>query len=102
MKEWKSSFTEAVPDIAQVEVSVLDQNGRLAAADSSLLHVSVTGGTLLGIENGDIGDCTDYTSSSRRVYQGRMLLFLCPLADVMVVTVSGEPLTPAVLRIAKD
>ncbi|MDD7738897.1 MAG: glycoside hydrolase family 2 TIM barrel-domain containing protein [Lachnospiraceae bacterium] len=102
LKEWKSSFTEAVPDIAQVEVSVLDQNGRLAAADSSLLHVSVTGGTLLGIENGDIGDCTDYTSSSRRVYQGRMLLFLCPLADVMVVTVSGEPLTPAILRIGKD
>jgi beta-galactosidase len=64
-------------DIAQLEVSVLDSAGRLVLDASDIIAVKVDGsGILLGIENGDLADNTDYISTSRHAYQGRLLVYV--------------------------
>jgi len=64
-------------DIAQVEVCVTDKDGTIVPDARSQVTCSVTGpGRILGIENGDIRSTEDYPSKSRRVDQGRMIVYL--------------------------
>ncbi len=64
-------------DIAQIEVSVLDCKGNLVSSASNLLHVELEGSIeLLGIENGNLSDNTDYTVPHRRAHQGRALIYV--------------------------
>ena len=94
-----SNCTTEASGIIQAEVSVLDSMGRLVAGDSSMIHAEVSGGTLLGIENGDISDCTEYSAPYRRAYRGRLILFVRrdPGAPMTKITVRHESLSPAVL-----
>lgn len=85
--------------LLQVEVSVQDSEGRLAVTDASLIQASVQGGTLVGMESGDIADCTEYTSPRRRAYHGRLILYIRPLGGPVTVTVEGESLASASLTI---
>lgn len=62
--------------IHQLEVTVLDGNGRRVYHDSTLLTVTVESGTLLGIENGDLADVTEYTANYRRAYRGQLMIYV--------------------------
>lgn len=64
--------------ICQVEVTMLDQAGNRVESDSSLLRVAVENGTLLGIENGDLSDVTDYAFPASRAYHGRLIVYVKP------------------------
>ena len=55
--------------------ALLDGSGRRVYHDSTLLHVTVTNGTLLGIENGDLADVTEYTADYRRAYRGQLMIY---------------------------
>lgn len=83
---------DAGADLAQIEVTLLDAEGLRAYTDSTLLNVSVEGGILLGIENGDVGDVTDYSAPYRRAYRGQLLIYAVKEdgAAQMTVTVKGE------------
>lgn len=61
--------------ISQVVVSLFDCNGSIAS-DEKEIEVSVTNGRLFGIENGDLGDVTPYTKSSRSTYQGQLIIYV--------------------------
>ena len=64
-------------DIAQIEVTVVDAQGNWAPHAADMIHVTVEGaGTLLGIENGDQADNTDYSAPHRRAYHGRLLVYV--------------------------
>lgn len=64
-------------DIAQLEVTVVDCNGNWAPNAADRILVSVEGaGTLLGIENGDQADNTEYSSFARCAYHGRLLIYV--------------------------
>lgn len=64
-------------DIAQIEVTVVDGAGRWVPGASDRISVWVEGsGALLGIENGDQADNTEYSSASRCAYQGRLLAYV--------------------------
>ncbi|MDR1128662.1 MAG: DUF4982 domain-containing protein [Treponema sp.] len=85
VREWRSAGGKTGDDsaadggyrIAQVEVEALDQNNCLCTAASNMVHVSVTGpGKLLGIENGDIADCDAYAAPRRRLYRGRLIVYV--------------------------
>lgn len=81
--------------IHQLEVTMLDGNGRRVYHDSSLLTVTIQNGTLLGIENGDLADVTEYTANYRRVYNGQLILYVAEndntSADTpLTVTVHGD------------
>lgn len=78
--------------LRQVEIMVCDQNGHWVESDASLLHVTVERGTLVGIDNGDLADTTDYTAPYRRAFHGRLMVYLRrDAADVpSVVHITGE------------
>lgn len=66
----------AVEDaVRQVEITVVDAAGQ-PAADDVLVTVSVEGGTLLGLENGDLADTTGYTRPHRGTHAGRLVAFV--------------------------
>ena len=87
----------SAPSIHQLEVSMLDNKGCPVCFDSSLLTVTVENGTLLGLENGDLADVTDYTSSSRRAYKGRLLIYVRP-----EIPVSGTMTVPTVVKVSAE
>lgn len=97
---WKDSARSAEESfLYQIEATVQDSDGNPVLSDSTLLHISVENGQLVGLENGDLGDVTDYSAPYRRVYHGKLLIYVRPenAALKTSVTVSGENLKTAVL-----
>lgn len=79
-------------NIAQLIVTLLDSDGHRVYTDSTMLHVTVEHGTLLGLENGDLADVTDYSAASRRAYRGQLVIYgkLEDDAPTMTITVRGD------------
>ncbi len=80
---WEGDFSDGVwetnDEVAQIELSLLDENGRLAMHGGDAhpdIRVNVTGGELIGIENGDIADLTSYGEAHRKIYRGRMVVYV--------------------------
>lgn len=87
-------------NLRQIEVTLLDGSGRRVYNDASMLHVTVENGTLLGIENGDLSDVTEYAADYRRAYRGQLIIYAsadAPDAE-MTVQVRGEGIRPAVFK----
>ena len=83
---------------------MLDSNGRRVYHDSTLLHVHVDNGTLLGIENGDLADVTEYTANYRRAYRGQLMIYVAgnentSTAAPLTVTVRGDMVRTETVRI---
>lgn len=69
-----------------------DTWGNPVLSDCSLLHVETENGQILGLENGDLTDVTDYSAAFRRAYHGRLLIYVNHIDEEkeMTVTVSGD------------
>ena len=92
-------FDEAA-ELKQIEVTMLDSEGRRVYTDSTMLRVTVENGKLLGLENGDLADVTDYTSNMRRAYGGQLLIYAVADKNVdapMKVTVQGQQIRTAAI-----
>jgi beta-galactosidase len=64
-------------DIAQIEVTVVDGRGVPVYNATDRILVEVEGaGALLGIDNGDQADNTEYSSPARAAYRGRLLVYV--------------------------
>jgi len=81
-------------DIAQIEVTVVDAEGRRVPGASDMVGVIVEGAaTLLGIDSGDLADNTSFAdatgaaSTERRAYQGRLIVYVRSNGEVGPVTV---------------
>ncbi|QBE95340.1 Beta-galactosidase BoGH2A [Blautia producta] len=76
----------------QIEVLMKDTWGNPVLSDCSLLHVETENGQILGLENGDLTDVTDYSAAFRRAYHGRLLIYVNHIDEEkeMTVTVSGD------------
>lgn len=100
VKLWESGSAE--DELLQFEVTAVDQNGYFVETASDKLSVCVEGGDLRGIENGDLYDVTDYTSDSRRLYKGRMIVYVRKDQDAQTVSVriSGEYVGEHVLTVS--
>ncbi|MDE6989757.1 MAG: glycoside hydrolase family 2 protein [Lachnospiraceae bacterium] len=90
--------------VHQLEITMLDSNGRRVYHDSTLLHVHVDNGTLLGIENGDLADVTEYTANYRRAYRGQLMVYVAgsentSTAAPLTVTVRGDMVRTETVRI---
>lgn len=80
-------------NLYQIAITLLDSNGHRSYQASSMLQVHVVGGRLLGLENGDLADVTEYTADYRRAYHGQLMAYVQADSDIpAVVTVSGEML----------
>lgn len=62
-------------DVYQIEITLLDQAGHPTEAEQ-IIHAAVTGGTLLGLENGNLADTTDYSADYRRTLAGHLVIFV--------------------------
>jgi beta-galactosidase len=61
-------------DAAQVEVSIVDQNGILVPDASDLVTLSISGpGRIIAVDNGDNSSHEPFQAASRHAYQGRCL-----------------------------
>lgn len=84
----------AVNEIQQIEVTVKDYQGHQVYQDNTMLNVSIQNGKLIGLENGDLSDITDYSSNYRRAYHGQLMIYA--KADnaqkPMTISVCGESL----------
>lgn len=100
-------FAERIVDkplLHQIEVTMLDGKGRRVYQDATMLTVTVENGVLLGLENGDLADNTEYTANYRRAYYGQLIIYAVPNRgeDNMIVRVCGEQVKEAVIRIAGE
>ncbi|QHQ63248.1 DUF4982 domain-containing protein [Anaerocolumna sedimenticola] len=85
----------------QVEATMKDYQGNDVLSDFSCLHVTVDNGSLLGLENGDLADNTDYSASYRRVYHGHLMIYVKSedISKQTVITVGGENLKTASIHV---
>ncbi len=74
---WKNEGNEPIGYLYQIELALTDEAGRPVVWDSHEVKVCVSGaGCLKGIENGDLADNTPYSNSSRRTYDGKLLIYV--------------------------
>ncbi|MGN0778446.1 MAG: sugar-binding domain-containing protein [Aristaeellaceae bacterium] len=83
--------------VAQVEVTLTDAQGRVAAAHDEEIFYQVMGdATLLGIENGRPDDLTPYAQRSRCTFDGRAIVYI--RAGLMADSVTLRAYTRSGLR----
>lgn len=74
-----TSFSETEANglrLCQAEITLLDSHGNRVYSDSTCLQITVENGQLLGLENGDLADVTDYSAAYRRAYRGQLLVYV--------------------------
>ncbi|MBR3765428.1 MAG: DUF4982 domain-containing protein [Clostridia bacterium] len=92
-------------DIAFITVSMADADGLPVDNACDRVHIAVTGvGRLLGLDNGDSTDREGYKTSTRRLFNGKLLIMAgCTMQPgVMRVTVTSPGKDAAVLEIPFD
>lgn len=97
------SISNSLDTLAQVEVSITDANLNLVTNDSTMLRVEVKGGgSLEGLENGDLTDVTDYSANYRRALDGKLIIYVRKYHDSkepIEVTVRGNGLRSATITL---
>lgn len=81
--------------VHQLEVTMLDADQNRVYHDATMLTVTVSNGTLLGLENGDLADVTEYPANYRRAYRGQLIIYVADsghgfAAAPLTVTVKGS------------
>ncbi len=85
------AYSFAYPPLLQIEICLLDCNGEVCRHESPVLRVQASGGRLLGIENGDLFDATDYSAVFRRTHCGKLLAYVLPQpGETVTVTVAPD------------
>ncbi len=64
---------EVFGELYYFTISTLDKNGNPVENANRRIYVSVNGGTLLGLDNGDAADYEQYQTDNRRMFSGRLL-----------------------------
>ncbi|MCR4602119.1 MAG: DUF4982 domain-containing protein [Prevotella sp.] len=63
-------------DVAHVTVEVLDKDGNICPITDNLVRFKVTGGRLLGVENGNMTDLGSVLASERKAWSGKCLAII--------------------------
>ena len=90
-------------DLVCITCDVADRNGTRCPNAENSVTFTVSGGTIVGTDNG-YGACTEpYRSAIRSAFSGRCLCVVRPdgRCGTMSVIASSDGLTPAVCRIVK-
>lgn len=76
-------------DLYQLEIELKDRFGKRAVNDLNVT-VLVEDGLLLGLENGDLSDITDYTENKRSTYQGRLICYVKGSGETKIKIMSNN------------
>ena len=92
----RPSFKAEPGDVAHVTVEVLDAQGNICPITDNLVHFSVQGARLIGVENGDMRDLGSVKASERKAYSGLCLgIVAADKRGPVTVTVESDGLTPS-------
>jgi beta-galactosidase/beta-glucuronidase len=79
-------------EVLQIELYVKDEKGRVVRSDSSRICVKVEGdGELVGLDNGDLMDLTEYSASYRSAYEGRLMIYVRRTGDGAIIVTAESP-----------
>lgn len=65
--------TETFGELTYVTIHAVDKDGNIVENANCRVNVSVEGGKLLGLDNGDATDCDQYQTDSKRLFSGKLL-----------------------------
>ena len=83
---------ELSDSILQVEAYILDEIERVVISDRSLIAVKVEGdGELIGLDNGDLADVTDYTAPYRSAYEGKLMIYVRRISKGAIKISASNP-----------
>ena len=84
-------------DVALVWFTIADSSGTIVPTADNLVHVTVTGGGLVALDNADLQSHDSYRSAERRAFNGRLLAILraAKPGGTIQITASGEGLHEA-------
>ena len=87
-------------DVGHATFEIVDAAGTVVPTASNMVHVSVTGGTLVAIDNADHRDLDPYQSDRRRAFNGRGLAIVRGTAlGVLQVTATADALISATVTL---
>ena len=103
LQVWKDDSNTGSTDLYQLEITMQDAQGNRVYSDSTMLHIAVENGRLLGLENGDLADNTEYSATYRRAYKGQLLAYIQTTLDCPVtVSVTGEGIMPNSIQLGNS
>ncbi|HEX9109144.1 MAG TPA: glycoside hydrolase family 2 TIM barrel-domain containing protein, partial [Longimicrobiales bacterium] len=73
LRAWRDTITALPGDPAQVEFEIVDSAGTVVPTADNLVHVSVSGGSLVALDNANLIDHDPYRTDARRAFNGRGL-----------------------------
>jgi len=89
------TITAAPGDVALVTLEIVDSAGTVVPTADNLVHVTVTGGRVLALDNANLQDHDPYQTDHRRAFNGRGLAILrATTPGVLRLTASAEGLRP--------
>jgi len=74
----RDTVTTAASDVALVTFEIVDSAGTVVPGAANVVHVAVTGGSIVVLDNADLSDHDPYRTDQRRAFNGRGLAILRP------------------------
>jgi beta-galactosidase len=80
--------------VIHVAVDVADEHGTFCPYAENLIHIDVSGpAKIIGIDNGDPLDLSDYKTNVRKAFRGKVMVWIQATADsgaIIVKASSGD------------
>ena len=100
----KSLIKQGGDDLIFVECNVLDENDIVCRTASNLINFSVTGGTIVGTDNGDATDVSSsLRSPNRKLFSGKALCVVKPdnTDTDVIITATSDGLQETSINVKK-
>jgi beta-galactosidase len=96
----RDTITTGAGDVALVAFEIVDSAGTVVPTAGNPVHVTVTGGTLVALDNADMRDHDPYRTDRRHAFNGRGLAIVrAAQPGVLALSASAEGLRPASVRL---
>ena len=94
----RDTITDGRGDVAHVSFEIVDSAGTVVPTAGDLVHVAVTGGSVLALDNADLKDHDSYRTGQRHAFNGRGLAIVrSEQPGPLRVVATADGLRPAVL-----
>jgi beta-galactosidase len=101
----RDTVTAAPGEVSLVKFEIVDSAGVVVPGADNLVRFSITGGTIVALDNGDMRDHDPYRSESRRAFNGRGLAILRaaqPGVLRLTAAADGLPSADASVHVAQE
>jgi len=88
-------------DLIFAEIDCLDKDGNICTLANNTVSVSVQGGGLIGVDNGDATSVLKYRSAEKPLFNGKAVAVIKPIATSITITATSNGLNNGTLTINK-